>query len=128
MKLRHRGDGALRQPPIPGRPTVEVLFGDNTDAHVGLARVTVPPGGGMPEHDHGGSDIVLAPQVGRVEVTTADGEVTTVAAGDVALIGRDERVALTNPGSDDAELLVAAGPPDFLGTILRWPEVVDVVR
>ncbi|MEM9135429.1 MAG: cupin domain-containing protein [Actinomycetota bacterium] len=120
MKLRQRGDGARRRPPIAGGPTVEILFGDE-GAEVGLARVTVPPGGGMPEHDHGGSDVVLAPQIGSVEVTASDGTVTTVSAGDVALIERDERVALTNPGSADAELLVAAGPPDFLATILRWP-------
>ena len=37
---------------------------------VGVARVEVPAGARMPEHDHIGSDVVVMPQVGAGEISS----------------------------------------------------------
>lgn len=122
MELIQRGKGDKRRPPAPNAPKVEVLFGGTEGGPgVGVVRVFVAPGAGMGEHDHGGSDVVLMPQVGSVEITGALGTID-VEVGDAILIRRDERVALRNPGDTDAEVLVVAGPPTFVASIRSWPE------
>ncbi len=123
MELVARGEGIVRQPPVPHGPTVEVLFGgDEGGPAVGVVRVEVPPGAGMPEHDHGGSDVVVMPVVGGVEISQGQ---RTVAAGvgDAVLIRRDERVALRNPGDEPAQLVVAAGPATFVASMRAWSDV-----
>lgn len=122
MELRSRGEGVVRRPPVPDGPTVEVLFGgDEGGPDVGLVRVEVPPGAGMPEHDHGGSDVVLVPLEGAVEISQG-GEVIAVGVGDAALVRKDERVALRNPGDQVAHLVVAAAPVAFVAGIRGWPD------
>lgn len=121
MELCRRGEGVKRRPGFPKAPTVEVLFGgDDGGPAVGVVRVVVPAGAGMPEHDHGGSDVVLLPQVGSVEISSGE-ETIQVAAGDAALVRREERVSLRNPNQTDAEVIVAAAPPAFLASIRAWP-------
>ncbi|MEM9566563.1 MAG: cupin domain-containing protein [Actinomycetota bacterium] len=122
MELQRRGDGTTKRPPAPNAPTVTVLFGgEEGGPDVGVVRVAIPAGAGMPEHDHGGSDVVLVPQVGSVEISHGD-ETIVVGVGDAALIRKDERVSLRNPGEGEVEVLVAAGPPAFLTSIRAWPE------
>lgn len=123
MELIHSGEGARRRPPTPNAPTVEVLFGgDDGGPDVGVVRVSVPAGAVMPEHDHGGSDVVLVPVVGSVEISDADGTIA-VGVGDAALLRKDETVSLRNPGDGAAEVIVAAGPPAFVASIRAWPPV-----
>ena len=43
--------------------------------------------------------------------------------GDAAFIDKDEAVSLTNPGSQDAQVFVAAGPASFVRTVLAWAAV-----
>ena len=118
-----RGAGSLRRPPVPNGPTVEILFGGEPEGpDVGVVRVTVPPGGGMPEHDHGGSDVILLPQVGSVEVTEG-GTTLPVGPGDALFIDKSDRVSLRNPGTTDAEVLVAVAPSMFVSAIRAWPAV-----
>lgn len=121
MRLCQSGNGDVRKPPVPNGPTVEVLFG-GTDGgpDVGVVRLVVPAGAEMAEHDHGGSDIVLLPQVGAVEISTAE-ETIAVGVGDAALVLKDERVALRNTGNGDAQVIVAAGPAAFVASIRNWP-------
>lgn len=76
----------------------------------------------MPEHDHGGSDVVLVPVSGSVEITMG-GDMIAVGVGDAALIRKEERVALRNPANQPAQLLVAAGPASFVAAIRAWPDV-----
>lgn len=122
MQLRTAADGLVRQAPAPNSPTVTVFFGGDGDGRdVGLVKVTVPPGAGMPPHKHGGSDVILTPTTGRVRITKGE-ESIEVGVGDAALIGKDEAVALTNPGHDEAQVIVAAGPADFVAGIRAWPE------
>lgn len=120
MELRSKGQGLIRRPPVPNGPTVEILFGgDGPD--VGLLRIEVPPGAGMPEHDHGGSDIVLHTLEGSVVISKGD-ESIQVDVGDSAFIEKTEKVALRNPDEQrTAVVLVAAGPPVFVSAIRNWP-------
>lgn len=123
MQLRTADEALVRTTAAANGPTVTAFFGggEADSADVGLVRVTVPPGGGMPPHQHAGSDVILTPTSGRVVITREGGHEITVATGDAALIGRDETVALTNPGEEEAHFIVAAGPADFVAGIRSWP-------
>jgi mannose-6-phosphate isomerase-like protein (cupin superfamily) len=78
----------------------------------------------MPAHKHHGSDVILTPIAGFVRIGK-DGETIDVHVGDAALVGKDEAVSLTNPGSEPARLLVATGPSSFVAAIRPWPEPQD---
>jgi quercetin dioxygenase-like cupin family protein len=122
MQLVTSSSAPIKRPPAPYAPTVKVFFGGDDDGpDVGVVRVTVPVGAAMPEHDHGGSDVVLTPVTGSVEIT-GNGESIVVGVGDSALVGRDEKVALRNAGDVVAELIVAAGPTNFVAAIRAWPD------
>lgn len=122
MRLRKAADGLVRKPPMPNGPTVTVCFGDDVESpDVGLVRVEVPVGAGMPAHRHSGSDVILAPVTGWVLIQGGD-ESIEVHVGDSALIHKDEEVSLTNPGTETAHVLVAAGPAEFVSSIRAWPE------
>ncbi|GAA5227894.1 cupin domain-containing protein [Paeniglutamicibacter antarcticus] len=122
MELIKHDEGLLRQPPMPNAPTVTVLIGGvEGGPDVGLVRVQVPPGAGMAAHRHQGSDVILTPTSGMVRITKG-AESVDVNVGDSVLVGKDEAVALTNPGSEPADLLVAAGPANFVAGIRNWPE------
>ena len=122
MELVKHNEGALRQPPVPNAPTVTVLLGGVEDGpDVGLVKVAVPPGYGMAAHTHGGSDVILTPIAGMVRIVK-DSESVDVHVGESVLVGKDEKVALSNPGDTPAEVLVAAGPANFVSGIRGWPE------
>lgn len=122
MELRSRGEGARRQPPAPNTPIVTVLFGgEEGGPDVGLVAVEVPPGAVMPEHDHGGSDVILIGIEGEVAIR-GGGATITVANGDTALVRKHERVSLRNVGPGTARLIVAAAPVNFVAGIRAWPE------
>lgn len=120
MHLRRKADGLVRKPTEPNSPTVTIYFDGEESANLGLVRVVVPPGAGMPPHKHGGSDVVLVPTAGYVRVTEGTHEME-VHVGDAALITEDEEVSLTNPGNEEAHLIVAAGPAYFVAGVSTWP-------
>lgn len=122
MELRKHGDALVRKPPVDGAPTITILFGgDPGGPAVGVVQVEVPPGGRMPEHRHGGSDVVLVPVAGTVTISKGT-ESITVNTGDAALVSKDEAVSLANGGAEPARIVVAAGPADFVAQIRQWPE------
>ncbi len=106
--------------PIPDGPTAATLILPGNSGQVAAVHVEIPAGGGMPEHDHGASEIVLVPLSGTAELKY-DGQTRTLAAGAIAHIGRGERVSLANPGPEPASFMVVASPPDFAGRLARWP-------
>lgn len=114
------GEGARRRPPVPHAPLVEVLRREDP---VGVLHVTVPPGGAMPEHDHGPSTTMLVPLAGSVQlIDVADGERRIdVSPGSVTTIPIGRRVRLENGGDADARLLVVLSPPDFAQQAAGWP-------
>ena len=63
----------------------------------------------------------VMPQVGSVEISSG-ADTIVVAAGDAALVRREEHVSLRNPNQTDAEVIVAAAPPAFLAKMRAWPE------
>lgn len=125
MELRSADNNLRRQPPGENVPTVTVVFGGGEEGpDVGLVRVRVPAGGGMPQHRHGGSDVIVTPVMGAV--TISDGESAVyVEVSASALVRKDEEVSLTNSGDEPAEVLVSAGPADFVAAIRQWPEPSD---
>lgn len=121
MELITHTQGLMRQPPTPNSPTVTVIYGGEQDGpSVGLVRVHVPVGAGMKAHDHYGSDVILTPTTGMVRITEGEHSID-VYVGDSALVRKDEEVALINPAGEPAEVLVAAGPADFVAGIRAWP-------
>ena len=74
----------------------------------------------MAPHKHNGSDVILTPVTGRVRIHKGE-ESAEVGVGDSVLIGKDEAVSLTNPDDTTAQLIVAAGPADFITAIRAWP-------
>lgn len=121
MELIKQGDGLVRRPAAPNAPTVTVIAGgDEGGPDVGLVRVHVPAGAGMPAHRHNGSDVILTPTAGTVRITKGK-DFIDVNVGDSALVRKDEAVSLTNPGSEDADIIVAAGPAHFIAGIRSWP-------
>lgn len=122
MQLRKQAKGLVRRSPAPNGPVVTVFFGGGQDGpDVGLVRVQIPAGGGMPAHRHNGSDVILAPIAGWVQISRGE-EVIEVHPGDAALIDKDELVSVANPGTEDAQIIVAAGPADFVAGIRQWPQ------
>lgn len=124
MKLVTSADAAQRSPNSDNAPIISVFFGAEGDsADIGVLRIKVPGNrGGMPPHRHNGSDIVITPLVGSV-VIAKEGESIEVKVGDSLQILRDEAVSLTNPNVEDAEILVSAGPADFVRHgVLNMPE------
>lgn len=113
---------ARHKSPAPNGPTVSVYFGGPEDPQdVGLIRLAVPPGAGMSEHRHNGSDIILAPLTGHVVIHKGE-ESMELHPGDAGFVAKDEAVSLSNPGDQVAEVLVAAGPASFIANVLKFPE------
>ncbi len=108
-----------RRAPAPGGPTVRPLLGPDSGVPVAVLHVTVPAGGGMPEHDHGPSHAVLIPVHGYIRLRHG-GEDHDLGPGTATHIGVGERVSLANPGAGPVELIVVAAPPDF-AALTSWP-------
>lgn len=106
--------------PIPGGPTAAPLIPTGVSDQVAVVHVEIPAGGGMPEHDHGASQIVLIPLSGSIEVQQAN-QTRILSAGMAAHIATGERVSLANPGSEPASLMVIASPPQFAERLATWP-------
>ena len=87
------------------------LLGPDSGAPVAVLHVTLPAGGGLPEHDHGPSHVTLIPLHGQVRLLH-DGPNTTCGPEPRAT-SASASVSIPNPGADHAELLVVAAPPDF---------------
>lgn len=122
MQLRKGAESLVRKPPIPDSPVITVFFGgEQNGPDVGLVRVQIPVGAGMPAHRHDGSDVILAPVAGWVRISKEE-ETIEVRPGDAALVGKNEKVSLTNPGTETAHVIVAAGPADFIAGIRQWPQ------
>lgn len=121
MRLMNHQSAPVHSARFPDSPQVTVLFGGDDDgSDIGMVRVGVPAGAGMPAHRHSGSDVILTPITGAVRVTK-DEQVVDLGVGQSLLILKDEAVALTNPHQEPAELTVAAGPAAFISTVRGWP-------
>lgn len=122
MHVVRLGTGAIRTAPFENGPRVEVLVGEHPggDRRLAAAHVVVPPGGVMPEHDHGESEAIVALRQGRVVLQSGERR-ETLEPGSLAVIGVGERVSLANAGSEPASLLAFFAPPAFVRTLTAWP-------
>ncbi|WP_394216829.1 cupin domain-containing protein [Brachybacterium vulturis] len=122
MELRTTKDFAIRRSPGENTPTVTVIAGgEENGPDVGVARVRVPVGASMPAHRHNGSDVIITAVAGQVSISDGSASID-VPAGSSAVIGKDEKVSLRNSSDESAELIVSAGPADFLAGIRQWPD------
>lgn len=118
MRVIELGRGTVHAAPMEGGPEAEVLVGGE---RLAAARVMVPPGGGMPEHEHGESEALVVCQGGRVLVRSGERE-EILDAGRMALIWAGERVSVENPSAaEPATLLAFFAPPGFAETLGSWP-------
>ncbi|MFS8199414.1 cupin domain-containing protein [Streptomyces sp. CWNU-52B] len=120
MYVADTGSTPRRRAPVAGGPTAAPLLTAATSDRVAVVHLEIPPGGGLPEHDHGASQIVLIPVSGSVQVRHG-GDVHTLAPGSAAHIDTGERVSLANPGTAPASLMVVASPPEFAARLEAWP-------
>ncbi|WP_030899670.1 cupin domain-containing protein [Streptomyces sp. NRRL F-5126] len=120
MHVADSGSTQRRRAPIPGGPVAAPLMDTTTSDRVAVVHVEIPAGGGMPEHDHGPSQIVLIPLSGPVELRHGT-ELHTLTPGAAAHIDTGERVSLANPGTDTVSLMVVASPPEFASRLAAWP-------
>src|SRR5579875_3360645 len=120
MHIAEIGGGTRRRAPFPGGPTAEPLVPAEISGQVAVVHLEIPAGGGIPEHDHGASQIVLIPLSGSAELHH-DGQARALSPGMAAHIAMGERVRLANPGTEPASLMVVASPPEFAGHLESWP-------
>jgi len=115
--------GETRRDPVQDGPVVEVLLGSGGDLPTAVASITIPPGGSMPEHDHGGSLTVITPVEGSARLIDAgaSGEPIELRPGSVTAIPVGHRVAVENPGETEARLIATFTPPDFVRQVQSWP-------
>lgn len=119
------GTGNRKSPPIQNAPVVELLLGADGELASAVASVTIPPGGGMPAHDHGGSLTVITPIEGSARLIDSDagGGAIELAPGTVTAIPVGHRVAIENPGESEARLIATFTPPDFVRQLGSWSSI-----
>jgi quercetin dioxygenase-like cupin family protein len=110
----------LRRAPFPGGPAAAMLVPAKVSSQLAAIHLEIPAGGGVPEHDHGPSEIVLIPLSGTAELRHA-GQARALVPGMTVHIATGERVSLANPGSEPARLMVVASPPEFASHLENWP-------
>ena len=125
MRVVVPGHGAVRQAPLPLGPSVEILVDDEeSGGELAAAHLTIPAGGGMPEHTHGDSIALLVMLDGELRIRGGDREDTLV-PGTLVYVARGERIGLANGSGRPATLLAVFTPADFIRTPTRWPAVTD---
>lgn len=120
VELWQIGTGDRRRAPIAAGPVLETVIGARSGRPFGVLDVSVPPGGSMPEHDHGASEALLIPREGVLRLVD-NGHVTELVPGTLATIPIGCRVRLENPGDEVARLFVVLTPPDFVAQLGNWP-------
>ncbi|MDQ0957966.1 quercetin dioxygenase-like cupin family protein [Streptomyces sp. B4I13] len=101
MHVADTESATRRRAPVADGPTAAPLTTATTSDQVAVIHLEIPPDGGMPEHDHGASQIVLIPVSGSVQVRHGQ-DVHTLGPGSAAHIDTGERVSLANLGTEPA--------------------------
>src|SRR5664280_2794977 len=130
MRVLSTGTGAVRRAPFPHGPIAEVLVDEHAGAgQPAAAYVTVPPGGGMPDHAHGEPTALVVPLTGELLISGSgaahQGKVTV---GVVVLLdqgGAAPRVstgsARTTSGSPKPPAAAAAARSSTSSRSNSWP-------
>jgi quercetin dioxygenase-like cupin family protein len=120
MHITDIATASRRQAPVPGGPVAALLTPTGLSEQVAVIHLEIPAGGGIPEHDHGPSQVVLVPLAGAIEVHQG-GQTWTLSTGTTAHIGTGERVRLANPNAEPARVVVVASPAQFAEHVATWP-------
>lgn len=121
MRIIGTGTGPFHQAPFRNGPAAEVLIDEQAGAgQLAAAQVTIPPGGGMPEHAHGESTTLVVPLTGELLIASGEHQ-EKVTQGVVVLLDYEERVSLTNQTSQPVTLLAVFAPAGFVRTLTNWP-------
>ena len=97
--------------------------GEQTGGAYGLVETAVPAGSsGPPPHVHGGEDEALYVLAGEVTVLIGD-RTLTAGAGSFAFVPRGMVHTFSNPGSQEAKLLVIISPAGFERAFEEMAEV-----
>lgn len=121
MRVVVPGHGLVRRAPLPLGPSVEILVDEQDNAgQIAAAHLTIPAGGGMPEHTHGDSAALLIMLDGELRIRSGDREDTLV-PGTLVYVARGERIGLANGAGRPATVLAVFAPADFIRTPTRWP-------
>jgi quercetin dioxygenase-like cupin family protein len=120
MRITDISQTPRRRAPISQGPAAAILTPPESSGQLAAIHVEIPAGGGMPEHDHGPSEILLIPLSGTAELRHGH-QVSVLRPGTTAHITIGERVSLANPGPQPAALMVVASPPDFASRLASWP-------
>jgi hypothetical protein len=110
MYITRIGTTPRRRPPIPGGPTIEVPVAVETSTSSPSSRCGPRLAGGLPEHDHRPSEVVLAHLSGSIKLQQGE-QLHRLAPGGVAHIAAGKRVSLTNPGTEPAVMMIVASRP-----------------
>ncbi len=103
-----RAEGALQRDLTPAAPTVEALIDQTPErGRLAVTEIVIPPGVGMREHDHGGSEALLVPLDGVLAVTSGT-QRRDISSGMVVLLERGERVQLSNLTSEPFTMIVVS--------------------
>lgn len=127
-----RAEVALQRDLTPAGPTVDALIDQTPDGgRLAVTEIVIPPGVGMREHDHGGSEALLVPLDGVLAVTSGT-QRRDISSGMVVLLKRGERVQLSNLTSEPFTMIVVSTsvpepPPADCGTDLPGESVQWVV-
>ncbi len=120
MRVVAIGTGPIRQAPFPNGPVAEVLIDEQAGGgQLSAAHVTIPPGGGMPEHGHGESTALVVPFAVELLIVSEEQQ-ENVIPGVVVLLDHGERVSLTNQTSEPVTLLAVFVPADFVRALSGW--------
>ncbi|MBQ0825203.1 cupin domain-containing protein [Streptomyces tagetis] len=120
MHIADTASATRHRAPLAAGPIATPLTAETTSDRVAVVHLELPAGGGLPEHDHGASEIVLVPLSGTA-LLRHGGKEHPLTPGTTAHIATGERVALTNPGDEPVSLMVVASPPEFAAHIASWP-------
>jgi quercetin dioxygenase-like cupin family protein len=102
------------------------MIGVDDDWSMGVARVVIPAGGGMPEHEHGSSEAMVLPLDHPVAIVDVAAKTEFgVGPGDVVTIPIGDLVEVHNRGEADATIAVMFNPPDFTRQLQGWPADED---
>lgn len=121
MRVLTTGSGPVHQAPFPNGPTAQVLVDEQSaSGQLAAAYVTIPAGGGMPEHAHGESTALVVPLTGELVIRSGQHE-EKVATGVVVLLDQGERVSLSNQTSEPVSMLGLFVPAGFIRALNNWP-------
>ncbi len=121
MQVFEYGSGSLHKAPMPNGPTVQlVVDAKDPERRMSAARVFIPAGCAMAQHDHGESEALVLGVEGTLFLVD-DEAANELAPGTMIHIKRGDKVRVENRGSSPASMLAVFTPASFVDKLAGWP-------